>query len=86
MNKKYSLLKKIIAKIISLKQFFVKDKQIITIKPVGVNRGSVLISYLIEPFRGNKITISNKHTNEWECVKIVNIFVECGYTRYHKLQ
>ena len=55
-------------------------KKLISLKPNGEIRGYVLLSYLISPFllKEGK-SISNFHTNQWECFQIAKTFLNLGY-------
>ena len=55
-------------------------KKLISLKPNGGIRGYVLLSYLISPFLLKEgQSISNSHTNQWECFQIAQTFLDLGY-------
>ena len=55
-------------------------KKLISLKPNGEIRGYVLLSYLISPFLLKEgQSISNSHTNQWECFQIAQTFLDLGY-------
>lgn len=61
-----------------IKQF--SQNNFVSMKPNGDVKGSVLLSYIIAPFLLEKRrSISNDHTNQWECLQIAKTFLNLGY-------
>ena len=51
-----------------------------TLKPDGDSKGSVLISYIIDPFLvDDESRISNSHTHHWESYLMAKAFLQMGY-------
>jgi len=50
----------------------------IELKPKGAARGSVLFSYVIDPFLND--SVSDDHTNYWESICIAQTFLDRNYT------
>ena len=56
------------------------ERQVVTLFPEGPPRGRVLFSYIIGGFfLEPDATVSNKHTNIWQSLKMAQTFVELGY-------
>jgi len=58
----------------------IPSRQVKSLTPKGVSRGSVLFSYIIDGFllRPGE-PIPNAHTNFWQSIKMAETFVELGY-------
>lgn len=58
----------------------VPENKVITVSPDGDTKGKVLFSYIISGLvlKTGEL-MSNKHTNVWQTVKMVETFVELGY-------
>lgn len=55
-------------------------QQHISLEPSVKNKGSVLLSYVSQPFRmSEEQLLSHFHTNYWECRQIARTFLERGY-------
>lgn len=52
---------------------------VISLKPKGKIRGTVLLSYISSPFLRMPDTLPISHTNEWECYEIAKIFLEQNF-------
>jgi len=63
-----------------LNRIFCKEKDFISINPDTDIKGNVLISYILAPFllKAGQ-TLSNSHTNKWECLQIAKTFLGLGY-------
>lgn len=56
------------------------DTRFISLKPKVPSRGTVLLSYVIEPFLLREGEgVPNSHTNYWESLQIGKIFLDLGY-------
>jgi glycosyltransferase involved in cell wall biosynthesis len=56
-------------------------KEVITLTPKKNSRGSVLLSYLTNPFRFHASqSYLYSHTNQWECVQIAQSWMDKGYS------
>jgi glycosyltransferase involved in cell wall biosynthesis len=54
--------------------------KVVSFKPEGISKGNVLISYNLDPFLAKSTeTVCNKHTQNWENVEMVKVFLELGY-------
>lgn len=52
----------------------------IPLKPEGDSKGTVLLSYIIDPFMvDDESQISNSHTHHWESYLIAKAFLQMGY-------
>src|SRR4030042_3800291 len=52
----------------------------ISLFPEKSMKGSVLLSYLVDPFLvAENDLLFNKHTNYWECLQIAKTFLNMGY-------
>ncbi|MBP6858732.1 MAG: glycosyltransferase [Candidatus Pacebacteria bacterium] len=60
-----------------LKKVLFKLTGVVNLKTRAKIRGRALISYITSPFL--QATISNRHTNSWECREIASILLEMGY-------
>ncbi len=60
---------------------FTGQKRVVSLNSFSKNQDKVLISYLIDPFilKANQ-SISNAHTNQWECLQIAKTFLNLGYS------
>jgi len=56
-----------------------KKEKVITLHPHSAKRGNVLVSYITSPFIGHNAELSYNHSNQWECHKIVDLFLAAGY-------
>ncbi len=55
--------------------------QVASLEPEGAPRGSVLLSFIIEPFlRKSGEPISHDHTHDWESFQMARTFLERGYS------
>lgn len=53
----------------------------VSLKPEGDSKGSVLLSYIIDPFLAeDESEISNSHTHHWESYLIAKAFLRMGYS------
>jgi len=74
----------------SIKEWAVKSKtvfdtlikkEVITLTPKKKSRGSVLLSYLTNPFRFHvSHSYLHSHTNQWECAHIAQAWLDRGYS------
>lgn len=56
------------------------DRQVVTLEPVGEQRGRVLFSYILDPFlAASEEAIPYWHTNYWESYTMAHAFAEAGY-------
>ena len=57
------------------------DSKVIRLTPDNNKKGSVLLSYILEPFLLDKNTpIPDSHTHYWESIQIANTFLDLGYS------
>ena len=55
-------------------------ERVVSLRASGIVRGTVLLSYLNEPFLiSDGAPLPNSHTNYWECREIAKTFLELGY-------
>jgi predicted GNAT superfamily acetyltransferase len=54
--------------------------RVVTLKPRGVSRGNVLLSYITTPFTLLAEDQFNGHTNYWETRDMARAFLERGYS------
>jgi glycosyltransferase involved in cell wall biosynthesis len=57
------------------------SKDVISLEPIGEQKGQVLLSYITTPFQSH-VDLSSamkRHTNIWECLEITRIWREHGY-------
>ncbi|HEY7577751.1 MAG TPA: glycosyltransferase [Acetobacteraceae bacterium] len=62
-------------------KWHLEKSRIVHLKPVQPSTGSVLLSYMIEPFllrKGHQVR--SHHTSYWECVRIAETFLDMGYS------
>lgn len=62
----------------------VRNRQVVTLKPMQAPRGRALVSYLIEPFLvdWDRLPLNDPmrwHSNAWECREIAATFLERGF-------
>lgn len=56
------------------------DQRVVTLEPNGPVKGSVLLSYILDPFLlGDPAKIPHGHTHFWESWTIARTYVELGY-------
>ncbi len=56
------------------------DLQVVTLEPVGKERGRVLFSYILDPFlASSQEAIPYWHTHYWESYTMAHAFAEAGY-------
>jgi len=56
------------------------ENEVVSLKPENEFKGSVLLSYIINPFLlKDGETVSNSHTHEWESLQIAKAFSLLGY-------
>ena len=57
-----------------------KYERVVSIKPEGAPRGSVLLAYVLDPFLLRKdAAISDDHTHDWESYQIAHTFLREGF-------
>lgn len=60
------------------------SKNLISLESIGEQKGQVLLSYITIPFQSSSVIdlsiIINKHENIWDCLEMVKIWREHGYT------
>lgn len=63
---------------------FVRDHQMVTLRPAGTPQGRLLLSYLIDPFLVDWDHLAPNdamrwHSNAWECREMARAFLERGF-------
>ena len=62
------------------KEIDTRDRIVISLKPEQASQGSVLLSYIIDPFLLKPgQPLPNTHTRYWESLQIARTFLELGY-------
>jgi glycosyltransferase involved in cell wall biosynthesis len=56
-----------------------KERMIVSLKADRPARGTVLLSYMIEPFVTSNRQVSNSHTRNWESLQMAQTFLDLGY-------
>ena len=57
------------------------NRKVVTLNPINKTKGSVLLSYVIDPFLVKQENqISYDHTHDWESFQIAQTFVSHGYS------
>ena len=59
--------------------YAVRSRRALTLEPRGRSQGTVLLSYLLEPFLSDD-PLPTTHTNFWESQQVAQTFVELGFT------
>ena len=54
--------------------------RVITLRPDGLSKGNVLLSYLLQPFISRGLGSAHLHSNQWECHEIAKTWNHYGYT------
>jgi hypothetical protein len=56
-----------------------KERAVVSLKTEGTQHGTVLLSYMIEPFLQLNEAFSTAHTRYWESLQMARTFLELGY-------
>ena len=64
----------------TLRELNVPDRKVVSLKPEGIPKGNVLLSYVIDPFLLKPgQPVSNAHTIHWESLQMARTFLDMGY-------
>jgi glycosyltransferase involved in cell wall biosynthesis len=80
MKKLLTMLRKTPPRQIFKRILFRLNGRVVTLKPRGVSRGNVLLSYITTPFTLLAEDQFNGHTNYWETRDMARAFLERGYS------
>ena len=75
----------------TLKKIDNAHMRVVSLRPVGLSKGNVLLSYILDPFllKPNE-AIPHSHTNYWESMQMAKTFLGLGYSvdaiHYHNLE